>query len=342
MDIFPLVTGPLPRRRAQPSWIKSESLTSRQKMVIFTKANHNAMTHRLLDIARPLFGSISICGFHLGDPESDRMLDDYAKNGVAKRDQNGNLIANLDIRHRSFMGALARVSFDENRKVERIVMVMSSGETDERLQTDISPLIDFIIAEGFFESEVDASSNSFLFRNALNEFSIQIYDQQIEMDLRYPNPSVTSHSPSYEEGALRTKELLESNTPDTWPAYLMRRRTEEARRLYGGASQQVHRRPEPESFHIDTLPDNAVLDGSAGALWLRFIETYNDKPRLLNILRQAQVYADNEQNNLYVKVLVQNDAQKNWLEIKVLADLIKGFSSVCRDRKVEFLIVIAE
>lgn len=298
------------------------------------------MIHRLLDTIHPLFGSISICECSLGDAERDDMLVKYAKDGMVKRDLKGNLSANLHLRVRSFVGAFVRVSFDLDYRVERVFLVMSTEEKDEWLQTLISPFTDYVISEGYFETKLDAANNHFLFRNALNELSIEIYDGQIVLDLHYPDDSVETHTSAYEEGASKTLELLNSKATDKWPRFLMRRQAEDARRMYGDSSRPAVL-PTPSSSTVVDIPEGAELDESGNSLWHSYILAHDNKPRLLGILKQAKVYVNPEGDTFIVRIPVLNDAQKSWLEEKMLGELIQGFSAITSEKKVQIAVVIS-
>ena len=297
------------------------------------------MLFRLLDILHPLFGSVSICECSLGDAERDDMLVKYANDGVVKRDLKGNLSANLTLRSRSFVGGFVRLSFDSAKKIERVFLVMSTEEKDEWLQTYISPFTDYLLTKGYYETKLDAANNHFLFRNALNEITIEIYDGQIVLDLHYPDDSVETHTLAFQEGASKTLEMMNSNATDKWRMSLMQRRAEDARRMCGEPSRPAVR-PTPSTHIAVDIPEGAKFDENGNSLWQSYIVSFSGKPRLFGTLQQAKVYVNSEGDTFIVGIPVQVESQKNWLKERMLGELIQGYSALARERRVQIAIVV--
>ena len=72
------------------------------------------------------------------------------------------------------------------------------------------------------------------------------------------------------------------------------------------------------------LPDDEAVHGA----WTRLSESYSDKPRLANALNNAGLEISREDGRLTVVFSVTNEAQKKWIEERMLRELEARFGSM--------------
>ena len=72
------------------------------------------------------------------------------------------------------------------------------------------------------------------------------------------------------------------------------------------------------------LPDDEAVHGA----WARLSESYSDKPRLANALNNAGLEISREEGRLTVVFSVTNEAQKKWIEERMLRELESRFGSM--------------
>ena len=72
------------------------------------------------------------------------------------------------------------------------------------------------------------------------------------------------------------------------------------------------------------LPDDEAVHGA----WVRLSESYSDKPRLANALNNAGLEISREDGRLTVVFSVTNEAQKKWIEERMLRELETRFGSM--------------
>ena len=72
------------------------------------------------------------------------------------------------------------------------------------------------------------------------------------------------------------------------------------------------------------LPDDESVHGA----WARLSESYSDKPRLANALNNAGLEISREEGRLTVVFSVTNEAQKKWIEERMLRELESRFGSM--------------
>lgn len=72
------------------------------------------------------------------------------------------------------------------------------------------------------------------------------------------------------------------------------------------------------------LPDDEAVHGA----WVRLSESYADKPRLANALNNAGLEISREDDRLTVVFSVTNEAQKKWIEERMLRELEARFGSM--------------
>ena len=72
------------------------------------------------------------------------------------------------------------------------------------------------------------------------------------------------------------------------------------------------------------LPDDEAVHGA----WARLSESYSDKPRLANALNNAGLEISREDGRLTVVFSVTNEAQKKWIEERMLRELESRFGSM--------------
>lgn len=72
------------------------------------------------------------------------------------------------------------------------------------------------------------------------------------------------------------------------------------------------------------LPGDEAVHGA----WTRLSESYSDKPRLANALNNAGLEISREDGRLTVVFSVTNEAQKKWIEERMLRELESRFGSM--------------
>ena len=72
------------------------------------------------------------------------------------------------------------------------------------------------------------------------------------------------------------------------------------------------------------LPDDEAVHGA----WAGLSESYSDKPRLANALNNAGLEVSREEGRLTVVFSVTNEAQKKWIEERMLRELESRFGSM--------------
>ena len=72
-----------------------------------------------------------------------------------------------------------------------------------------------------------------------------------------------------------------------------------------------------EGNATDAIPS----DDEIRMLWQRLADTYSDKPRLFSMLKSAELEIEEKEDGKTITFRVMNQAQKDWVESKLLHDL---------------------
>ena len=87
------------------------------------------------------------------------------------------------------------------------------------------------------------------------------------------------------------------------------------------------------------LPDGQFIKDK----WAELAAEYADKPRLANALSNASLEVSDEEGRKLVCFTVTNEAQKKWIEERMLRELEDRFSKILADKRIRLEpVVIAE
>ena len=295
---------------------------------------------KLQQLIKPSFGSISICGCSLGDSRKENLLDSYDKDGTTRTDRNYNLYANLQLGELGFSGGFIRLEYDTQDKLSRVVLTASYSVPYTRRLSYIQILIEYLNDSEYYDSILEESS--FCFRNALNELIIQFYDQEIVIELYSSSASGKEPGEHFESGALKTVSMLSKGKKDGWEDYCEKKRNEDIRARFNVVQRPVKKSVPQEDVDAFIKESSEALD--AKSVWITFIELfYNDKPRLLNVLRNANV-VKKEDGGYEVCIVVMNESQKHWIEEKLMKELTEELNKlkIFSDGNVICSVVVSE
>ena len=119
-------------------------------------------------------------------------------------------------------------------------------------------------------------------------------------------------------------------------------RERRARAARGGAAglsikAMMDEKPVQESAPSeDALPDDAVIK----VKWPELAKMYSDKPRLASMLGSTSLNILSEEDSKTVQFKVVNDAQKEWVESKLLHELEGNFRRIVGSMKVYLRVVV--
>ena len=119
-------------------------------------------------------------------------------------------------------------------------------------------------------------------------------------------------------------------------------RERRARAARGGAAglsikAMMDEKPVQESAPSEeTLPNDAVIK----AKWPDLAKMYSDKPRLASMLGSTSLNILSEEDSKTVQFKVVNDAQKEWVESKLLHELEGNFRRIVGSMKVYLRVVV--
>ena len=86
--------------------------------------------------------------------------------------------------------------------------------------------------------------------------------------------------------------------------------------------QAVIETPSVESNPADSNAADAIpSDEEIRMLWQKLADTYSDKPRLFSMLKSAELEIEASEEGKTITFRVMNQAQKDWVESKLLHDL---------------------
>lgn len=91
--------------------------------------------------------------------------------------------------------------------------------------------------------------------------------------------------------------------------------------------------PVDDDAPVETLPDDAYL----ASKWQELAGSMASQPRLANALANAKLNIREEEGNKIVEFSVTNEAQKRWIEEKILHDLEGRFRKLTESNRLRLV-----
>ena len=158
-------------------------------------------------------------------------------------------------------------------------------------------------------------------------------------DVKSPAGSVASRSEAYAQAPAQRPELPVQ--PETAPAADQQPRERRSRAARGGMSLKSVM-DEPQSVETPAEKDGALpSDDDVKAKWPELAKMYSDKPRLASMLTSTTLEITEADGFKTVVFKVVNDAQKDWVESKLLHELEGNFRKAVGSAKVYLRVAVA-
>ena len=158
-------------------------------------------------------------------------------------------------------------------------------------------------------------------------------------DVKSPDGPVASRSEAYAQAPAQQPELPVQ--PETAPAADQQPRERRSRAARGGMSLKSVM-DEPQSVEASTEKDGALpSDDDVKAKWPELAKMYSDKPRLASMLTSTTLEITEADGFKTVVFKVVNDAQKDWVESKLLHELEGNFRKAVGSAKVYLRVAVA-
>ena len=135
-----------------------------------------------------------------------------------------------------------------------------------------------------------------------------------------PVQAVPAAQPAAQPAAPAPPQAAPAPQPEEQPR---ERRTRASRSGAASISMQaVIETPSVESNPADSnAADSIPSDEEIRMLWQKLADTYSDKPRLFSMLKSAELEIEASEEGKTITFRVMNQAQKDWVESKLLHDL---------------------
>ena len=158
-------------------------------------------------------------------------------------------------------------------------------------------------------------------------------------DVKSPAAPVASRSEAYAQAPAQRPELPVQ--PETAPAADQQPRERRSRAARGGMSLKSVM-AEPQSVEAPAEKDGALpSDDDVKAKWPELAKMYSDKPRLASMLTSTTLEITEADGFKTVVFKVVNDAQKDWVESKLLHELEGNFRKAVGSAKVYLRVAVA-
>ena len=158
-------------------------------------------------------------------------------------------------------------------------------------------------------------------------------------DVKSPAAPVASRSEAYAQAPAQRPELPVQ--PETAPAADQQPRERRSRAARGGMSLKSVM-DEPQSVEAPAEKDGALpSDDDVKAKWPELAKMYSDKPRLASMLTSTTLEITEADGFKTVVFKVVNDAQKDWVESKLLHELEGNFRKAVGSAKVYLRVAVA-
>ena len=159
---------------------------------------------KLLDLIRPHFGAISICGAFLGDARKEDALDQYDKDGLTQENAAFHLYANLKLEDVGFEKGFVRFEYDDRESLSRIFL-------------DIE--YDYLGRSDYFDDH-SYDERQWTFLNGINEISVEVFENELTLEVCLPSASGIEPDEQFETGVLRTVSNLVRRERDGWDEFV--------------------------------------------------------------------------------------------------------------------------
>jgi len=175
---------------------------------------------KLINLIKPHFGAISICNAFIGDSRKEEALDKYDKDGMTQMDANYHLYANLNLDDSGFEQGIVRFEFYNcDGTISQIFLDTCFKDAKSIEKSHIQALIDYLEqSELFDDCSHDESDRTF--RNGINEIHIEVFANEVTIELYVPSASGIQPGDNYEKGVLRTVSSLYRGEQDEWSGFL--------------------------------------------------------------------------------------------------------------------------
>ena len=175
---------------------------------------------KLLNLIHPHFGAICICGAFVGDSRHEEALDRYDKDGMTRMDANYHLYANLNLEDSGFEQGMVRFEFNNgDETISRIFLDVCFQDSESTEKSHIQTYIDYLEQSDLFDDH-SFDENDLVFRNGINEIHIEIFEDEVTIELYAPSASGIEPGENYEKGVQQTVSSLYRREQDDWNDFL--------------------------------------------------------------------------------------------------------------------------
>lgn len=187
---------------------------------------------KLINLIRPHFGAISICNAFVGDSRNEEALDRYDKDCMTQMDANYHLYANLNLEDQGFEQGIVRFEFDNgDETISRIFLDVCFKDAESIEKSHIQAFVDYLEQSDLFDDYTPFKGDP-IFRNGINEIHIELYEDEVTIELYAPSASGLQPLDNYEKGVFRTVSSLYRGEQDEWPDYLKEATTKKVKLMY--------------------------------------------------------------------------------------------------------------
>lgn len=170
---------------------------------------------KLLDIIRPRFGAISVCGSFLGDSRNEIALDRYDKEGITRQDANYDLFADLKLDGVGVIISIVRLEYDVNDSLSRIYLEVGFKNAFELKQSHLWVLKDYLEQSEFFDSYL-CEEKRWAFWNCINEIRCEQSDTGFVLEVYPPWAMGDMPKEDYSFSTARTVSSLIRREHEDW------------------------------------------------------------------------------------------------------------------------------
>ena len=152
--------------------------------------------------------------------------------------------------------------------------------------------------------------------------------------------AVPAPAPAVAVAATASAPAQPSAAPAAEPAAQPRERRRATRA--GGLSlkSMMEETPSADALAVKTADAPAPEDAAIKAMWPELAEKYSDKPRLASMLTSSTLTIETEGDYKVVTFRVVNEAQKDWVESKLLHELESNLRVLVESAKVNLRVAV--
>lgn len=173
---------------------------------------------KLLDLIRPHFGAISICGAFLGDARKEDVLGKFDKDGEVQMNANYYPYARLALEDAGFDKGFVRFEYDDRDLLSRIFLDIEFEDKSDILWAN-RILYDYLSQSEYFDDH-SYDEQKWTFLNGINEISVDVFEHELTLELNLPSASGIEPDEQFEVGVLRTISSLIREESDGWDKYV--------------------------------------------------------------------------------------------------------------------------